>query len=219
MRVVMCAAAALIVSACGRGDTHLVAPEAPKPNVAMAETFQSCEWGEVTGAGLSIWSFACGPDRGNFRLVADETLPGFVIEQAGEAGPIRATAIQVFKREHDAAIESILPAIRALSPGPASETCAFAPAPGRDGSGKARFVFAPTGAAKDAWDKAMAGAGEIPPPPCGPLGEAVTGQLTFELLGHDKVVMIQQGSEIQIFDTTTLKESGDGAHAAPAGEH
>lgn len=218
MRVIICATAALLVSACGRGDTHLIKPEAPKPNAGMAETFSTCAWGEVTAAGLSVWSYACGKDRGDVRLVGDESLPGFMIESAGENGPIRTQAIQIFPREKDAAIDTILPAIRALSPGPATDTCEFAPAQGHEDSGKARFVFAPTGAAKEIWEKALTGAGE-PVAPCGPLGEAVWGQLTFELIGHDKVAMIQHGSEVQIFDASTLKEISDGADAGAAKAH
>ncbi|WP_396593943.1 hypothetical protein [Brevundimonas sp. R86498] len=76
--------AVLGAGACQQATAPADAPAAnaaaPSPAPVMAETFASCQWGEVTGSGLSIWSYACGAEAGDVRLVADDTLPGFAIE-------------------------------------------------------------------------------------------------------------------------------------------
>ena len=37
---------------------------APQPGETMAQTFRGCTWGEVTGGGLSVWSYACPAGAG-----------------------------------------------------------------------------------------------------------------------------------------------------------
>jgi hypothetical protein len=217
----MRAMAAIVVLAtalagCGPGDTRKIdatAVAAPQPADVMRETFSKCAWGEVKGASASIWSFACGAEAGNVRLVADDALPGFVIESTDAAAPGRSVAIRFFPKAPDAPIESILDAVRAASPGEQTATCAFTPALGGDHEGKAQYVLAPVGPARAAYDRAFAG-DEIPEPPCGALGISHTGDRTFEVIAPDKVAFIEFGSEIQIFDATTLKvaEAAEAAH-------
>jgi hypothetical protein len=217
MRFLMFSVAVLVVAACERGATHLVVPESPKPNEGMAQTFKACTWGEVKGEGVSVWSYACGAGTGDLRLQWNADANGFDIVGAGAAAP----AIRILPRAADAPLDSVLDAVRALSPGPASATCVFQAAAGVDHDGKNRFVFAPTGEAKAAYEAAISGP-DVPPEPCGALGVGPTGQVTFELVGHDKVVMINHGSEIQIFDAGTLQFAGSapgGAHSETKGGH
>lgn len=206
MRAVAVMAMVAALAGCSPGDTRKIEPatSAPQPSQGMRETFSKCTWGEVRGATASIWSFACGADAGNVRLVADDALPGFVIESTDAAAPGRSVAIQIFSRPADAPIEAILPAVRAASPGPQTATCAFAPAPGVDHEGKPHVVFSPVGPALVAYTAALA-ADEIPEPPCGDLGVSHVGDRVFEVLAPDKVAFIEFGSEIQIFDANTLK--------------
>lgn len=207
MRTILAMAFVAALAACGPGDTRKVDPAAaaaPKPSETMAQTFSGCTWEEVKGATASIWSFACGPEHGNIRLVADDALPGFVIRSGDPAAPGQSTAIRFFSKPADAPLDAILPAVRAASPGAASATCAFEPAPGADHEGKPRFVFGPTGAAKAAYDLANQGP-DVPEPPCGAMGPAPAGDRTFEVLAPDTVAFIEWGSEIQIFDASTLK--------------
>ncbi len=209
MRAGIAAMGFLALAACSPGDTRKIEPPthaAAEPNAAMKETFANCTWGEVEGAGLSIWSYACGPGFGDVRLVADETLPGFALESTGAEGVQRRPVVRVFKKAADAPLDAVLPAVRAASPGPATATCAFAPSASFDAIGHTRFVLEPTGVAKAAWDASVQGdsPGEAP---CGDLGVSIVGDRYFEVSPdkQDTVVFVELGSEIQIFDAGTLK--------------
>ena len=204
---VLAALAATFLAGCGPGDTRKVEPAvapAHEPSQVMRDTFANCTWGEVKGAVASIWSYACGAGYGNIHLVADDALPGFAIESGDPAAPGRNPVIRFFDKPADAPIESILPAIRAASPGPGAGACVLTPARPSEDNAAPAFVFAPEGAAKTAYETALAG-DEIPEPPCGALGVSHVGDRTFRVIGPDKVVFIEHGSEIQIFDVSTLK--------------
>ncbi|MDP3406340.1 MAG: hypothetical protein Q8S03_16740 [Brevundimonas sp.] len=205
--------AVLGAGACQQAEAPADAPaaeaaSAPQPGQTMAETFGNCEWGEVTGSGLSIWSYACGPEAGNVRLVADDSLPGFAIESTGEGEAARRPAIMIFKKAADASVESIVEAVRAKSPGPHSATCTLQPVT-FEGAVPGSFGFEPTGAVKAAWDAFASGDGEAEPvePPCGDLGPQMAGDRSFRVVEGDPttVVFIEYGSEIQIFDPATLR--------------
>jgi hypothetical protein len=184
---------------------HPVAAEEPDLT-AWAETFAGCKLGEVKGATLAIKSYACGAEQGNVHLEADDTLPGFVEVLDSSDGPMRIVKIRTFKKAAEAPIESVLAAVQAASPGPHTDTCAFAPAPGDDDGGSKRVVLAPTGDAKVAWDAAEQ-KGEPIDPQCGALGVQFEGDLYFRVLADDPttVVFVDAGSEIQIFIPSTLK--------------
>lgn len=217
MRIVAAVLTAALLAGCGPGDTRKLDPtavHAPVPSQGMRDTFAACAWGEVKGALASIWSYACGPGAGNVRLAADDTLPGFVIESTAADAPGRNVAIRFFDKPADAPIESILPAIRAASPGPGSAACVLAPAV--QTGAPARYVFTPEGPAKAAYDAALAG-DVIPEPPCGALGVSHVGDRSFLVIGPDKVAYVDAGSEIQIFDVGTLKLHA--ADHAPTTDH
>ena len=195
----------LTLSAC---SVKLASP--PAPSQAMLDTFRGCTWHEVAGKTLSIWSFACGPDSSSIHLVADETLPGFaLVSDAGEAGMTYTPVIRTFAKTKDETIDAILPQIRKASPGPQTATCALIPAADPldpEHSTRKLFQFAPTGAAKAVWDNNEKTGGDGTPP-CGEMGVSFAGDRLFEVMDDDpaRVVYIDYGSEIQIFDTTTLK--------------
>lgn len=216
MGVVAVLAGAL--AACSPGETGKYDPHAasaPTPPPAAAETFgANCTWGEVKGAQLTIWSYACGPESSGIHLEADDTLPGFRL--VGNF-PERPAVIRVFDKPAGAPVDAILPAVRELSPGPATAACAFAPATGVDHEGKAHVVLTPTSADRVAYDAAAA-SDTVPENPCGDLGIGPAGDRYFVELAPDKVAFIDAGSEIQIFDVATLKvvPADADAHAAPA---
>jgi len=168
--------------------------------------FADCKLGDVTGAGMTISSYACGPERGNIQLVADEALPGFVEVTSGPDGESKTVRVRAFKKEPGEPIDAVLPAVRAASPGPHSAECTFEPLDAEDTAEPKRYVFAPTGDSKAAWAAAQDSGGEIDPP-CGDLGEQFVGDLYFQELPGDPstVVFVNAGSEIQIFDPTSLK--------------
>lgn len=210
MRAMMAMGLAAALAACSPGDTKKVDPHAiaaPTPSNTMAETFGThCTWGEVKGATLSIWSYACGPEGGDVRLVADDAVPGFRFESAAANGADLGIPIRVFTKPADAPIDAVLPAVRAASPGPATDTCVFAPTTGVDDAGHGRFNLVPTGASKTAWESSITmDASEYSP--CGELGVSFSGDRTFEVMADhpDKVLFIDFGSEIQIFDASTIK--------------
>lgn len=170
--------------------------------------FAKCKREEVRGATLSILSYQCaGPEAGNTILIADDTLPGFVVESQGPDGTSRRVAVRVFKKAADAPVSSVLDAIRAASPGPHTVTCVLNP--WRDSEGTEdlkRFIFEPAGEAAKAWEASQTNGGETGSP-CGAMGVQFAGDLYFEELIDDPttVVFVDAGSEIQIFDPATLK--------------
>ena len=202
MRALMVGIAVIAVSGCTPAKD-------PVPTKTAQETFKGCTWGKVTGKGpannLSIWSYACGPEMGGEKLVADDSLPGFVIESTGDQGVSRRTVIHVFPKARDAGFDSVLPAIRAASPGPMTARCELVVVPPSDDLTGRLYELEPVGADKAAYDKANAV--EPGEPPCGAMGISAVGDRFFKELADDptKVVLIDMGSEIQIFDPTTLK--------------
>ena len=185
----------------------LARAENPKPPAGLQETFKGCKWREVKGATLSIWSFACGAAQGGVHLAPDNRLPGFVLKSTGAESSL---AVRAFAKSADAPIASILPAIRGASPGAHTATCKLVPFNDADSKtfskGAPQFTLEPTGAAKIAWDKAEKEGGPADPP-CGRLGIYFDRAPLFWVLPNDKttVVAVDMGSEIQIFDPSTLK--------------
>ncbi len=98
----------------------------------------------------------------------------------------------------------MLPAIRAASPGPVTARCELKPVPPSDDLTGRLYDLEPVGVDKAAYDKAN----EVEPaaPPCGEMGIAAVGDRFFKELADDptKVVLFDMGSEIQIFDPSTL---------------
>jgi hypothetical protein len=181
--------------------------ENPMPPSGLQDTFPGCTWQEVKGTTLSIWSFACDAAHGGTRVIADNKLPGFRLKTAHGESTI---AMRAFTKPADAPIVSILPAIRRASPGAHTATCTLVPFDNTDSKefskGASQFTFEPTGAAKRAWEKAEAEGGPADPP-CGALGVYFDRSPLFWVLPDDKttVVAVDMGSEVQIFDPSTLK--------------
>lgn len=214
MRATTCltwATSLALIAACG--------PTAPAPAPAAeaeiasplrgAPEFAGCEWGVIRGASLEIQGFACGPDHGNQRLVADDALPGFVLEFAGAEETIRRVAVRTFPKAPNAPLESILNAVRAASPGPYTARCVLAPATGGDHEGRGRLVLEPAGAEKDRWEASVM-SDEPMDKPCGELGVGMVGDRYFQALpgAPGTAVFVDMGSDIQIFDPATLKPVG-----------
>lgn len=198
------ALAALALAACAPPQS----PSAdPTPDASRAETFSDCTWGEVQSAGVSVWSFACPRDR----LVADPALPGFVREVEAPEGVLRAPVIVLFSKAETDPLNAVLPAVRAASPGAATATCAFEEM--ADWAG--HYLFMPTGEARAVYDALIApgeSAGEPAAPdysPCGQWGPSENGQRVFTVVpgAEDRVAAIDLGSEITIFDPSTLRAS------------
>ena len=173
----------------------------PRPD---APEFAKCTWGEVKGLYLSIWSFACGPEQSDQHLVADNALPGFFLAETVDGKEQRHLVVRTFPKAPGAPLESILGAVQAASPR-LSSSCGFSPAPQGEGGGKA-MTLGPVGVApQQAWERLQkTGGGE---PPCGDMGVSFVGDRYFEVMpGHpDRVVYVDMGSEIQIFDPATLR--------------
>ncbi|KAF0183051.1 MAG: hypothetical protein IV086_02060 [Hyphomonadaceae bacterium] len=203
-------AAAGCAPASPREQDAVAAPVRPRPE--MAEAFDGCTWGEVSGVGLAVHSFACGPEKSSLRLVVDEGMPGFAIESTDGGGhPTRQAVIQIFAKEPDEPIEVIVPAIAALSPALDGGSCTLAPAGAanpRPADGRVRYIWAPTGDVKTRWEAARR-TGAPMPPPCGALGVQYTGDITFEALKDDpaKVVSVSWDAGAQIFDPSTIKST------------
>jgi hypothetical protein len=196
IRVTHLICAAALLAGCAQPAPTPPAAQAPQPREDLEQAFPDCQWGEVTAAGLSIWSYACADQR----LVADDALPGFQRETRDGAGQTTLTpAIRVFAKAPDAPIESVLGAVRAASPG--AETCEITAGSHGD------YVLMPTGAAAAAHQRFIEGKADGPSMPCGPLGPRAAGGVTFRLIdgAPDKIVMINWPSDVPIFDADTLR--------------
>jgi hypothetical protein len=158
----------------------------------------------VKSQGLAIWSYACGTEFGSVHLVPSAA--GFDIEANDDGKPGRSEAIRIFTKAPDAPITAIQPAVQAASPGPAIAKCTLEESKAPDGSLRERYALKPPAAIQAAWDKAME-TGDPGDPPCGAYGPQLAGAHTFELVdgAPDKVVLVNWGSEIQIFDPSTLR--------------
>ncbi len=211
---IMAASVALIgLAACQQAEDKAATPVAaarttPQPSEVMQQTFNQCTWGEVTGGGLSMWSYACPAGAGDFRLVYDDSLPGFAFEATYEGETSRRPAVVIFKKAAEAPLVSIQDAVRARSPGPHSNECVLSivSSPEGDIAG-----FEPTGEAKARWDAASSGEGVEPvEPPCGDMGPQMSGDRGFRVVADDPttVVFIEYGSEIQPFDPSTIRKAG-----------
>ena len=198
--------AAIIVGAAGLA---LIAAGATSPVLAQKE-FADCKpQQEVKGATLSIRAYECP----NSRLVADDKLPGFVLESPGANGKSRQVVIRTFEKFAPESIHAALPAIRKASPGPHTSTCVLKVF--RDNRNKAVdawFVLSPTGKAETAWLDSEKNGGSVKPP-CGALGVQSVGDLFFQMMPDDPstVVFVDKGSEIQIFDSDSLRTVRNGA--------
>ena len=209
------ASVALIgLTACTAAEDKAEAPAAPtqaavQPSEMMQQTFSQCAWGEVTGGGLSMWSYACPAGAGDFRLVHDDSLPGFAFESTADGQTSRSPAVVVFKKAADAPIDAILAEVRSKSPGPHSATCVLSTIPSPEGD---IAGFEPTGAVKTQWDAFASGAEGAEPmeAPCGDMGPQMSGDRGFRVLADDPttVVFIEYGSEIQPFDPASIRKVG-----------
>lgn len=195
----------LALASCGPPQPPTAAE--PTPDAARGETFSNCSWGEVRSAGVSVWSFACPRDR----LVADPALPGFVREVDAPEGTMRTPVIVLFAKAETDPLNAVLPAVRAASPGSATATCQFEEMPDMAG----HYQFMPTGDARAAYDALIASSGGAAEPaepdymPCGQWGPSENGQRVFTIVSgvEDRVAAIDLGSEITIFDPSTLRAS------------
>lgn len=207
----------LSIAACQQAEEPATPAEAvsasdPQPSEAMRQTFASCEWGKVEGSGVSIWSYACPAEFGNVKLVADPALPGFSLEGTQDGVTSRSPAIILFDKATGDDVSAIVEQVRAKSPGPDTATCAVEQIEGESMVANA-WAFVPTGEAKARWEAAVGGddLGDAPEQgPCGPLGPQIVGDRAFVVVPGDvgKVAFIEFGSEIQIFDPTTLRAGG-----------
>ena len=206
--------ALIALTACTPAEDKTAAPApaaqaaAPQPSQTMQETFVNCTWGETTGGGLSVWSYAC-PQAGNTHMVYDASLPGFALEGTYDGQTARRPAIVIFKKAAEAPLDSILAEVRARSPGPHSATCILSTIPTPEGE---IAGFEPTGAVKTQWDAFSSGADGAEPmdAPCGSMGPQMSGDRGFRVLADDPttVVFIEYGSEIQPFDFSTIRKVG-----------
>lgn len=213
---IMAASVALVgLTACTPAEDKAAAPApntaqaaGPQPNETMRETFgANCTWGETTGAGLSVWSYAC-PQSGNTHMVYDASLPGFALEGTYDGQTGRSPAIIIFKKAAEATVESILPAIQARSPSTTTSQCVLVKA---TNDGRDYWTLEPTGALKARWDVMESGEGtEAMDAPCGALGPQMSGDRSFRVLADDPttVVFVEYGSEIQPFDADTIRKVG-----------
>lgn len=212
------ALAALSLAACQPTEEPASAPASaptadPQPSQAMQETFgANCTWGKVEGATMSIWSYAC-PAYDNARLVADESLPGFVMTGTQDGVQNRRPVIIAFKKAAEAPVGAVLAAVRARSPGPHSAECVLTPV-SYPGAPAGLYGFEPVGEVKARWDAFSGGAEDAEPvdAPCGDLGPQMSGDHTFFVMKDDPttVVYVDYGSEIQMFDTDTLRSKTAG---------
>ncbi len=171
---------------------------APVPPDSLKETHAGCQWGEIRAGETSIWRFTCARSD----IVADENLPGFLREDVLEDGTrVRNVVVQIFAKGADEPIEAILPALRAASPGVGTESCAL------EASGEGRYVFVPTGEARQLYDKFLNGSAEGPTMPCGIWGPSEAGQRAiFPVPGsNEKVAAVDFGTDPPLHDFRTLK--------------
>ena len=177
---------------------------AAAPPLRNAPEFKDCRWGVVRAGALSLQAFACPASRGGEHLTGDATLPGFWLEGMNDGKVYRRLVLRTFAKAPAAPLAAILSDVRAASPGPRVASCSLYHEPKEtpEGSAAKRYVLRLPAAAQRAWDDGATADQDA----CGPLGVGMVGDRYFEVMrGHrDKVVFVDAGSEIQIFDPQTL---------------
>lgn len=208
MRAIVGAAlAAGLVMGCSPPEEPAAAPVGgPASTLASAPEFATCEWGEVTGAGLAIGAFTCGADQSSSRLVADDSLPGLWLQMDADGTPFRRLTVRTFPKAADAPVETVVEAVRAASPGPFTARCQLAPIAAQEGLPDGRFSFEPVGEDAAAWEASVSSDAPMEAP-CGEMGPAMAGDRYFAELQGDptRVAFVELGSEIQIYDPATLR--------------
>lgn len=184
-----------------------------KPPEGFAESFPACTWTEVKGAGVAIWGYQCAGSK----LVADPALPGITLEfdagpkpagepGAGEPDIIHTPIVQLFDIAEGADFASILPAVRAASPAPGNEACAFEPSETSPGW----LEFRPTGELKAKYQLFIDGKADEPVQPCGALGPSEVGARLFTRLPGSpgtKAAVVFLPSDIPSFDFKSIRAS------------
>jgi hypothetical protein len=223
----MIAALAFGVVACGRGETYNsagagAASETAFPNPPTRAVFDGCAWEHVEGAGVRLWSQACHEEGSFQRLIADESAPILWREAVLDGQVMRSVAVQVFSKDKAAPLDSILASVFAAAPAPAGATCAFGAAAASDAQSAnvKRYALVPVGETRTAYERTIA-SGEVAAPPCGAMGPTEAGERYFEVhdAHPDKVVFVELGSDLPIFEYNTLEvvaadAKGKDAHAA-----
>jgi len=184
------------------------AASAPPPaSLAADPGFKDCAWSEVRGGGVALNAYQCPGDT----LEADAALPGIVrITNGADNKVLRSTVVQMFSKGADRALESVLPAVRAASPG--AETCTLVPAsdePPKPGNPVVYKLY-PTGKAKADYDRYIAGqldAEKADLLPCGPLGPSEGGYVEFVTVrgAPDKMAAVFYPGDIPTFDGGSLR--------------
>lgn len=219
MKSVALAAALVLAAGCSPSAPPAEpAPAAPaaatvdhsKPPEGYAESFPGCTWSDVKGAGVSMWGYQCEGSK----LVADAALPGITQEidagpkpagepGAGEPDIIRSPVVQLFDIAEGADIASILPAVRAASPAPGNEACAFEASADSPGW----MEFRPTGELKAKYQLFIDGKADDPVMPCGEMGPSEGGFRLFARLpgSTTKVALVFMPSDIPSFDWKSIR--------------
>jgi hypothetical protein len=194
--IVILGAAALALAACGDSK-----PDAPPPPFAQ-DTYGNCAWELVKGEVLGIWSYNCGPEAGNVKLVADEALPGFTVIRTENRGYTKMPAVRIFKKGSWSSIDAIIDEVRAASPGPHTDKCTLT----RHPNDKSKYQLTPDAASAAEWEKYQTSGEGAVQPPCGPMGPQFVGDNYFQVLSDDSttVVFVELGSELPIFDASSL---------------
>lgn len=206
---------ALMLAACSAPMSDAAATKAkmadPVPSEALSSSYPGCNWEKVTGSGIEIWSYNCPKDRGNYRLVADQSLPGFMTESGDPGKGERYESIRILTKDAKAGIESLNGEMAKLSPPSEPGGCTLQPAGKtymnpRPDDPVVRYAWAPVGDLKTRWEKASAESMDMPPP-CGPYGIQYAGFYTLEAVPGDdtKVVLITWGNDLAPFEPMTLR--------------
>jgi hypothetical protein len=219
---------ALILAACSppAPPPPIEAPKAksvqaatpPQVDPYVAENFAGCQLVQISGSGLSIWTYECPATKTSIRLVADASLPGFSLQGLdADNKPMKSPAVVIFPKAKDDPVSSITEAIRKVSPDEPGAGCSLVALPPGTAEvlmpiGRKRFSWEPSGKVKDAWEDFNSpsddpAAKPEPKPPCGQYGPQFSGLITFEELEGDptKVAAISWGSEIPLFLPETLR--------------
>lgn len=195
------------------GGAASIASSKQKPERAP---YEGCTWHKIHGAGLSIWAQKCDFKNHDMqmRVAADEVLPGYAIElkaKSEDAFSRSSEVIQVFKINTPGDIYGLLPKVtidyRDI-PFPGEAACAFERSTSMSIPGKARYLLAPTGKTKAAYELAAASKpDEIPNPPCGRYGIDADSTRYFEIQDShpDTILFIDMGQEDPFFDENSIE--------------
>lgn len=172
----------------------------PKP---ATQTDPACTWVWKSGGGVGLWTEACKLKTGDWGVDWNASEKRFELKVDAT---VTSTVVQVFKKDPDAPISSLLPELKARGFIADDKECEFQPLEdgGIDAAGRQLYDIQPTGRRLEAFNATPKD--EVPEPPCGDYAWSTHGTRTFRIDAKhpDAVIYVDEGQDGTMIAPATI---------------